>query len=504
VDAAWDRFAESVQSWPGEPPIAGTIRFSDARVLDRFVHLGVGRALARDWEAVGGLDLEQQMVHELAHALQLGAPLMMASARMEAWGTLSGWVRADRNERFDGFHSGVIMMEQPQVLGRLLLTDERGEGLYAHAPGARFVNRYARYDAREDYAESVRLFIEDPERLIRIDPVKFMFINAMGYNAALSLDEPGPLWISAETIEMSGWRECVQRGALELLAGRDGIQADPRTVAGLLRAHAGLLRGAGLPKREVFEAAPSDAPASIARSLDPDHFSVEIDGERFGPAAQEVEHLLFAAIIEWREDDAFWRSMDELVAPDAETLEREFADLAEMDDSQKRAMAAARLFVNAREAVGDKRFVEMMAREVGAMRAADEHLLAETLKLRFGIAWSGSISDDLVEHWLKISQDAGDVYSAVELRRGLVDLLLLRGEADRATEVAKSIGGESWGLLRKIDALCAIARHSGNAAVLGDAAGALAGRSATEMTEYLGQMIDVTREEIASVPEEQE
>ncbi|XHC24913.1 hypothetical protein ABWH91_11655 [Phycisphaerales bacterium ac7] len=43
--AAWDRFVEVVQGWPGEAPLDGNIRFGDKRVLDRFVRLGVGRAL---------------------------------------------------------------------------------------------------------------------------------------------------------------------------------------------------------------------------------------------------------------------------------------------------------------------------------------------------------------------------------------------------------------------------------------------------------------------------
>ncbi|MFI4855561.1 MAG: hypothetical protein ACIAQF_11360, partial [Phycisphaerales bacterium JB065] len=301
--AAWGRFVELVQGWPGDEPIEGPIRFADERVLDRFVRLGVGRSLARHGESIGALDIEQQMVHELAHALQLDGPLMTASARMEAWGTLSGWVRADRNEPFNGFHGGMVRMEHPAVLGRLLVSDERGEGLYAHAPEARFVNRYARYDAREDYAESVRLFMEDPERLIRIDPVKFMFINALGYNAALDLAEPGPLWIDGAEIEARGWREQVQRGARELLTGREGIQADARTVAGLLRAHAELLNAEGLPECDVFLGPPPDAPDSIAQSLDPEHFSAEIEGRRFGPDAYAVENLLVGAIINRYEDD---------------------------------------------------------------------------------------------------------------------------------------------------------------------------------------------------------
>lgn len=499
--AAWDRFVEIVQGWPGDAPIDPPIRFADERVLDRFVRLGVGRSLAKHGESVGALDIEQQMVHELAHALQLDGPLMTASARMEAWGTLSGWVRADRNEPFNGFHGGMVRMEHPAVLGRLLVSDERGEGLYAHAPEARFVNRYARYDAREDYAESVRLFLEDPQRLIRIDPVKFMFINALGYNAALDLAEPGPLWIDAAEIEVRGWREQVQRGARELLTGREGIQADARTVAGLLRAHAELLNAQGLPECDVFLGPPPDAPDSIAQGLDPEHFSAEIDGRRFGPDAHAVENLLVGAIINRYEDDVFWRSMNDLMDADAESLEEEFADLAKMHDPQDRAMAAARLFSNVNDTIEDNRLSEMIVREVRAMRTARRPMLAETLKLRFALSQDQAVPSESIGRWVAMATEESGSYGAAELRRALVDLLLRDGQQDRAMEIAKSMRGESWGLLRKVDAMCAIAASTGDASVLRAAEGELAGQPETDLINYLALMTKGTRESIASQQE---
>lgn len=501
---AWERFVEAVQGWPGEEPIEGELRFGDGRVLGRFVRLGVGRALARDWEEVGRLDLDAQMVHELAHALQLGDQLAMASARMQAWGTLSGWVRADRNEPFDGFHSGIVMLEQPAVLGRLLISDERGEGLYAHAPGARFVNRYARYDAREDYAESVRLFMEDPGRLIEIDPTKFMYINALGYNAGLSLLEPGPLWIDVDEIEQRDWTDLVQRGARELLEGREGIDADARTVAGLLRAHAEVLSADGLPRWEVFADAALDVPESIRAGMNPEHFSAVIQGRRFGPRAETVRGLLEEAVIEWHDDELFWRAMDELSEPDAEGVEGDFAELEQIGDPQQLAREAARLFRNASRVVDRKRFAEMMAREVRAMRAADEPLLAELLKLRFAIEWNGSVSEDLVEHWQRLADEAGDVYSAIELRRGLVDLMLLWDEKERAVEAAKAIGGDSWGVLRRVESLCAIAQQTGDASVLDAATQSLAGRRETRLTAYLETIFEDTRAAIAGGEEDPE
>lgn len=500
---AWDRFVAVVRGWPGETPLDGNIRFGDKRVLDRFVRLGVGRALARDWEENGSLNLEQQMVHELAHALQLKGPLMAASGRMEAWGTLSGWKRVDTGEAFDGFHGGIIMLENPAVLGRLLVRDQRGEGLYEHAPGARFVNRYARYDAREDYAESVRLFIEDPDRLIRIDPTKFMFINALGYNATLSLSQPGPLWIGEAEIEELGYRDLVQRGARELLGEREGIKVDPRTVAGLLRAHAVVLRAADLPECDVFREAPTDAPDAIRRALDPEHFSVEIDGRRFGPDAAVVRRLLADAVTDWYDDDAFWREMDGLIEPSPETLEEEFAELAEIDDPQARAMSASRLFSKF-GVLSDRRAAEMMAREVRAMRDLDRHVLAELLKLRYALGTRSSVSADLVGSWANAVTMDGAGYDTIELGRGLVDLLLREGEIDRAIDVAQSLKGDLWGQIRRADALCAIARSTGDTALLDAAAASAADRTPSETTKYVLGMVQAARQAIADAEESDE
>src|SRR5690606_34753526 len=118
--------------------------------------------------------------------------------------------------------------------------------------------------------------------------------------------------------------------------------------------------------------------------------------------------------------------------------------------------------------------------------------------------WNGSVSEDLVEHWQRLADEAGDVYSAIELRRGLVDLMLLWDEKERAVEAAKAIGGDSWGVLRRVESLCAIAQQTGDASVLDAATQSLAGRRETRLTAYLETMVEDTRAAIAGGEEDPE
>lgn len=487
VEAQWETFAATVQGWSGEQPIEGEIRFGDERVLDRFVRLGVGRALARDWEDRGALDLDSQMIHELAHALQLSGQGAAVSAHLHAWGTLSGWVRADRNEPFDGFHSGMMMMEQPAVLGRLLLSGERGEGLYAHAPGARFVNLYAAYDAREDYAESVRLFFERPDRLLEIAPEKFLFINALGYNARLDLVAPGPLWIGEAEIVERGWQAAVQAAAAELLSGREGITVDPRTVASLLRAHQGVLRADGLPRREVYRGVAADVPRELADLVRMEDFSVELDGIRFGPEVGAVEELLADMVVGWHENDEFYRDLDTWLDPEPQGLEEEFIELGEQQNPQLRAMQAARFLEKAWGFVADARYAEMGIREVSFQRRAGHDLLAEALLVRMAISRGGQMLHQRLERY-PVDRDAAG-YDEIELRTAIVEGWFASGDPERAAIVARTINGDWWGMIRRTRAMCRAAQVTGRSELLDVCAEEVSGAHTIGLAEYLGSMI---------------
>ena len=64
--------------------------------------------------------------------------------------------------------------------------------------------------------------------------------------------------------------------------------------------------------------------------------------------------------------------------------------------------------------------------------------------------------------------------------------------------------GDAWGLLRRVDALCAIAGVTGDASLLDEASATLEGRPNTELIEYLERMIGEARHAIADAEESDE
>jgi hypothetical protein len=172
LDLAWEKFVKRVWSWSDTPVPDPLPEVGDGAVFTQFLKDGVRRAMG------GEASMEQLMVHEFGHALQLEQETM--GARMSYWGHLSGFTNSKRGEPSDGFVGGSNRMEQMKVLIRLLLSNEPkkmsrgGLAEYQVSDKANFVNRYARYDLREDYAESFRLMTYDPERLIKVAPEKFL------------------------------------------------------------------------------------------------------------------------------------------------------------------------------------------------------------------------------------------------------------------------------------------------------------------------------------------
>ena len=103
----------------------------------------------------GEVPLEELLLHEMGHALQLESGSMSLASRMSFWASLSGFTESKSKEPTNGFVGGMNTSEHTMVLIRLLLADDpakvsRGsQAHYQHAPQARFVNRYTRYDLRE-------------------------------------------------------------------------------------------------------------------------------------------------------------------------------------------------------------------------------------------------------------------------------------------------------------------------------------------------------------------
>ena len=127
------------------------------------------------------------------------------------------------------------------------------------------------------------------------------------------------------------------------------------------------------------------------------------------------------------------------------------------------------------------------------MRAADRPMLAETLKVRFAVSMGNSFPASAIDEWVASVDAHSGSHGAAELGYTLVDMLLQRQQPERAVVVAMSIGGDSWGLLRQVEAMCAIASHTGDASVLERVAKGLRDRPRSELIEYLDRMIEQAR-----------
>ena len=298
-EMAWQEFVKRVYSWSGEKVPKTFPEVEDAKVWDRFLTQGVWRLMD------GKVPMEQLMIHELGHALQLERELGSLAAKMKYWASLSGYTETFNGEATDGFAGGMNKTEEAMVLIRLLLTVDpaqmsRGSKAdYEAAEGARFVNRYARYDLREDYAESFRLMACDPERLVQAAPEKFLYLNALGWNARLDSKAPGPLWYSGAEFERLFPKE-ERLEIFERLLGKDGKgpALHPVALGAVLRAHAEELEAKDLPRSYELLKLPDDLPEEMRKELDGSHLKAMIDGE------------VYVASPEWqkaRQDDAIDR-----------------------------------------------------------------------------------------------------------------------------------------------------------------------------------------------------
>lgn len=336
--AAWEEPAERsattpVLPMPADPPVGCPI------VFDAFVRKGVARAMGRVPE------LEGLIVHELAHAMQIRDGGYFATQHMRAWGRLSGWHRADKDERFDGYAYGGFRMENPEVLISLLLSDdpaaaERMNAIYKPGPDAAFINRYARYDPREDFAECVRWMVWWPDELIALSPERFMFINAMGWCLDLDVASPGPLWFDAAAIEAKGWSEALHAAAgvlVEPPAGASLVDAYAR--AALLRAHAPALEWARLPQpSDRLSFFPNDLPADDLEAMRLDLLTPKIDGSQYPMPESMFYELVDEYVVAWFSRIEFEAGMNELFLPmlDAEGVDLVIAEIESKDSIRER------------------------------------------------------------------------------------------------------------------------------------------------------------------------
>lgn len=475
--ALWRSFVDRIPAWApaAEPdtnrPFADDPPLGCPRVFDAFVRLGVPRALG------GTPPLEHLIVHELAHAMQLRDGGGFAMAHMRAWGSLAGWRRISTGEPFDGYAQGGFRMENPETLIALLLAADaadapRVNALYGHHPAAHFINTYARFDPREDFAECVRLFATDPDRLIEVSPERFVFINAMGWCAELDAASPGPLWYDAAEIVKRGWQPKIQETLAAMLAPSFEVpQPDLRVVAALVRAHAELLDTARLPPpNEAFER-PPDLPRAILRERDVAVLTPVVGGVEYPPPGNRLMNQSMLELFKWRESSEFLVSITQVMResdPDADDIRAEFVESRAMA-KDGREMQVLILAADAAFWAGEPRVMrEAVAAEAEHHAAAGQPLLAE--RLRLSIALHDPMLSDAdrsaeIERIERLARAAPLDEHTVEMLTGIARHRSAELGPEGVIEMARTIPGTTLGAIRRVellfDAANRIAEESG-------------------------------------------
>lgn len=439
---AWEAFVKRVYSW-GEEEVPKVIPPpGDPKVLNSFLQEGVWRLMGGE---VGRIPM---LVHEFGHALQLEPELDSLSARMGYWGRISGFVQASSGKAADGFSGGRNKTENAIVLIRLLLAGDpaklnRGpDADYGTSDDARFVNRYARFDLREDYAESFRLMAYEPQKLAKIAPEKFLYLNALGWNAALDLKEPGPLWYSgAELARLIP--EAKRKAVFSRLFGRDGrelgLEVEPLTA--ILRAHEGELSSRDLPKPFPILEVPDDLPEVLRKALDTSLLEVKIEGAIYAGDEASQRKRQDEVIKRWIDRIEFELGIVKLLVNGTGGVGGAYEDLNDSKTLQQREHRYEAIREAAKSELTEEELRGLDLKEMKFHREAGNQVAAKRYELL-------SSNKDLAELLKVVDLEAKKVdteYDRVRLLGTGVDLALRSGNAEVIRERIKGVPGETLG-----------------------------------------------------------
>lgn len=125
---------------------------------------------------------EEVILHETGHHFQLG--LNNEQHYIAEFGKLSNW-RESSGKAADGYTHGKFAPEELMDVYNILASDGQVDaghysiGLSPQERSQSFVSTYAATDPMEDFAESYKAFVLEPEKLMARSPRKFFFINAL-------------------------------------------------------------------------------------------------------------------------------------------------------------------------------------------------------------------------------------------------------------------------------------------------------------------------------------
>ncbi len=434
LGAAWQAFVARAQAWPewrAEPDDPSTVPLGDPRWLEQFLAAAVERSLE------GRPPLEDLLLHELAHAVQL-AP-RDESERMRAWGTVSGWVETAEGEAADGYVAGAHRIETPMVLLRLLFGDDRAAGDFAPAPAARFATCYARSDLREDYAETVRLLATRPAELAARAPTKFLVANTIGRGASADRRAARTLWIdAARTLE---WQRQLRPGIEHLLGRGDGPAIDPELAAAVLRAHRPLVEAlaselGALPQPAAL---PGDLPAGLGGAQAIERFVFEVGGRRAMVDPGAAERWIVTALEQSFELIDYELGFEALWARDRVELRRYVVDELEPTlDPWRRWQVFRFAWADAQRVFSSAERAALASREARFLEAAGRPRLAEAVRVEAGMPSSADPGGSPVD------ADAVEL-GAARARRRLRD-----SRPVRPVEVLAEIPGPAYGACARV------------------------------------------------------
>lgn len=437
---AWKEFVKRVYSWEGAKVPATTPAIDDREVWNRFLGDGV-------WRLMGGeVSMEQLMFHEFGHALQLSESMM---TKMTYWGELSGITETSQGEVTDGVVGGKQKIEEEMVLIRMLMADDaakmlRGEAAdYAMSKDARFVNRYARYDLGEDYAESFRLMGYEPERLAKVAPEKFLYLNALGWNARLDEKKPGPLWYSGAEFERLIPKE-VRKESFERLLGKDGkgLALSPAAMAAILRAHAGELRKDDLPKPYPVIEVPDDLPIWLRESLGNAVLTVVVDGEVYVASPERQRSQQDELIGRWLGNDSFYRGIVKFLGKGTKNLASSYEEnVVVLEDATLRANRYEVLRDSGGKGVSAEEWRKFDKAEAKAQHEAGNVWTAA----RYSILSSGKKREELFEEITDLAKKGEGGFERARFIGTAVDLALAGKDAGVVEAKIKEIPGETLG-----------------------------------------------------------
>lgn len=172
----------------------------------------------------GAMVAKDMLAHEIGHMVQMNGG-RWDPAKIKEFSQLSGWTEQyedGTSEIADGIDNRT---------GEMLKYDS---GLVKATRDDNFVSQYAKVDPIDDFAESYRAYLNDPDLLMKAAPDKFLFLNAQsgkytsGEMAQFAEKAGVDLQDIFTTLVLDGK---LKQETLNAISEMNGVQADKRRIA---------------------------------------------------------------------------------------------------------------------------------------------------------------------------------------------------------------------------------------------------------------------------------